>query len=107
VRLWQIHAFIADHRSQLPARPERMDLVGGDIVSFVNVNAGYFRNDLVRNHPFFEHGPYMFVSTGPDNDKLVIEKLAESIGMKPRLVHVDSRGSTWIVEPPLQQESVP
>jgi hypothetical protein len=71
------------------------------------VNAGYFRNDLVRNHPFFEHGPYMFVSTGPDNDKLVIEKLAESIGMKPRLVHVDSRGSTWIVEPPLQQESVP
>jgi hypothetical protein len=107
VRLWQMHAFIADHLSQLPARPERMDLVGGDVVSFVNVKAGYFRNDLVRNHPFFEHGPYRFVSTGPDNDKLVIEKLAGSIGMKPRLVHADGRGSTWIVEPLQQKEATP
>ena len=107
VRLWQIRSFIADHLSQLPPLPADTAAVRGDVVSFVNLSAGTFRNDLVRNDPFFEHGPYVFVSTGIDNDTLVIGKLAEAIGMKPRLVHADGRGSTWIVEPAPQQEPAP
>ena len=107
VRLWQIHGLIAEHVSQMPARPADSELVQGDIVSFLDPRQGYFRNDLVRNDPFFERGPYVFVSQGPDNDRLVIEKLAEAVGMQARLVHADKRGSSWVLQVRLPQEPLP
>jgi hypothetical protein len=107
VRLWQIHGFIAEHVSQMPPRPADSELVQGDIVSFFDPAEGYFRNDLVRNDPFLERGPYVFVSQGPDNDRLVIEKLAEAIGMQARLVHADKRGSSWVLQVRSPQEPLP
>lgn len=107
VRLWQIHSMITDHVSQLPPQPADAGLVQGDVVSFVDPKKGHFRNDLIRNHPFFEHGPYVFVSTGFDNDKIVIAKLAEAAGMQARMTAADDRGSTWVVEPAPPQEPTP
>ena len=107
VRLWQIHAVIVDHVSQMPPQPADMETVQGDIVSFVDPKKGHFRNDLIRNHPFFEHGPYVLVSTGFENDKLVIAKLAEAAGMQARMTASDDRGSTWVVEPASPQEPTP
>ena len=107
VRLWQIHALIADHVSQLPPQPADAMLVQGDIVSFVDPKKGHFRNDLIRNHPFFEHGPYVLVSTGFENDRLVIGKLAEAVGMQARMTASDDRGSTWVVQPASPQEPTP
>jgi len=107
VRLWQIHGFIADHLAQMPPKPADADLIQGDIVSFLDPRQGYFRNDLIRNHPFFESGPYVFVSQGPEQDKLVIQKLAEGIGLQARMTLADYRGSTWILERAPQQEPSP
>jgi hypothetical protein len=107
VRLWQIHGFIADHLSQMPPKPADAGLIQGDIVSFLDPRQGYFRNDLVRNDPFFEQGPYVFVSQGPEQDKLVIENLAETTGLRARMIHADYRGSTWILQPAPQGESSP
>jgi len=99
VRLWQIHDFIADHRTQLPPRPVRADRDGGVIVSFVAYEEGYFRGDLVRNDPFFEHGPYMLVSRGLDEDTLVAAELAAFLGKEARMTYTGDRGSTWVLEP--------
>ena len=107
VRLWQIHAVIVDHVSQMPPQPADMEIVQGDVVSFVDPKKGHFRNDLIRNHPFFEHGPYVLVSTGFENDKLVIAKLAEAVGMQARMTAADDRGSTWVVQPAPPQEPAP
>ncbi|MCX7430292.1 MAG: hypothetical protein NTY17_04715 [Planctomycetia bacterium] len=107
VRLWQIHAVIVDHVSQMPPQPADMEIVQGDVVSFVDPKKGHFRNDLIRNHPFFEHGPYVLVSTGFENDKLVIAKLAEAVGMQARMTAADDRGSTWVVQPAPPQEPTP
>ncbi len=107
VRLWQIHALITDHVSQLPPQPADAGLVQGDVVSFVDPKKGHFRNDLIRNHPFFEHGPYVLVSTGFENDTLVIAKLAEAAGMQARMTAADERGSTWVVQPAPPQEPTP
>ena len=107
VRLWQIHALITDHVSQLPPKPDSAGLVQGDIVSFIDPNKGYFRNDLIRNHPFFEHGPYVLVSTGFENDAFVIGKLVEAVGMQARMTAADDRGSTWVVQPAPRQEPAP
>ena len=107
VRLWQIHALITDHVSQLPPQPADAGLVQGDIVSFVDPKKGHFRNDLIRNHPFFEHGPYVLVSTGFENDTLVIAKLAAAAGMQARMTAADDRGSTWVVQPAPPQEPTP
>jgi hypothetical protein len=107
VRLWQIHGFIADHLAQMPPKPAGMDLLQGDIVSFLDPLQGYFRTDLIRNHPFFETGPYVFVSQGPEQDKVVIQTLAKTIGLRARMIHADHRGSTWILQPASQGESSP
>ena len=105
VRLWQIHGFIADHLEQLPPKPAGR--IGGDVVSFLDPRLGYFRNDLIRNDPFFEHGPYVFVSHGLENDKKVIDTLAETIGLQARMTFADQRGSTWILEPAAPREPTP
>jgi hypothetical protein len=105
VRLWQIHDFIADHLEQLPPKPEVLG--GGDVVSFIDPALGYFRNDLIRNDPFLERGPYVLVSHGPDTDRMVIDSLAESFGLKARMTHLDQRGSTWVLEPTPRQEPAP
>ena len=105
VRLWQIHGFIVEHLGQLPPKP--LAHVGSDVVSFLDLRHGYFRNDLIRNDPFFEHGPYVFVSHGPDNDKRVIEALAELVGLQARMTFVDQRGSTWVLEPAAPREGKP
>jgi hypothetical protein len=107
VRLWQIHGFIADHLAQMPPKPADMDLIQGDIVSFLDPLQGYFRTDLIRNHPFFEHGPYVFVSQGSEQDKVVIQTLAKTIGLQARMIHADKRGSTWILQPAPQSEPRP
>jgi hypothetical protein len=107
VRLWQIHGFIADHLAQMPPKPTGLDLLQGDIVSFLDPLQGYFRNDLIRNHPFFETGPYVFVSQGSEQDKVVIQKLAEGIGLQARMTLADYRGSTWILQRAPQQEPSP
>jgi hypothetical protein len=107
VRLWQIHGLIAEHVSQMPPRPADRKLVQGDIVSFLDPRQGYFRTDLIRNHPFFESGPYVFVSQGPEQDKVVIQTLAETIGLQARMIHADRRGSTWILQPSPQPEPGP
>ncbi len=104
VRLWQIHAFIADHVAQIPPLPEAGSPGVRDVVRFLDPFQGYFRNDLVRNHSFFEHGPYTFVSTGAENDKQVIERLAAGIGLRARLVFAGDQGTTWVLEEPPPQE---
>jgi hypothetical protein len=107
VRLWQIHGFIADHLAQLPPRPA-VSARGGDvIVSFVEYEEGYFRGDLVRNDPFFERGPYVLVSQGLDQDKLVIAEMAASMGKEARMTYSGERGSTWVLQPAPAQESAP
>jgi len=107
VRLWQIRGFIAEHLDQMPPRPANPRLVEGDIVSFLDPSKGYFRNDLIRNDPFFRRGPYVLVSQGPDNDRFVIEKLAEATGVQARMVAADKRGSTWVLQARPPQESAP
>jgi uncharacterized membrane protein (UPF0136 family) len=107
VRLWQIHGFIVEHLAQMPPQPPDMRFVEGDIVSFLDPARGYFRSDLVRNDPFFRRGPYMLVSQGAENDRFVIEKLAEAAGMQARMVAADKRGSTWVLQPRAPQEQVP
>jgi len=107
VRLWQIHDFIADHRTQMPPKPANADRDGSVIVSFVEYEEGYFRGDLVRNDPFFEHGPYVLVSRGLDEDKLVIAEMAASMGKQARMTYSGDRGSTWILQSGPAQESAP
>lgn len=99
VRLWQMHAFIADHLDQMPPLPPPASAARGDVVRFLDPEQGWFRGDLIRNDPFLSRGPYVFVSQGVEQDKRVIEKLAESIGMQSRMTFSDGRGSTWLVEP--------
>jgi hypothetical protein len=99
VRLWQIHAFITDHRGQMPPLPPASVVGQGEVVRFLDSGQGWFRHDLIRNDPFFERGPYVFVSQGIEQDKLVVEKLAEAAGMQARMSHTDYRGSTWILQP--------
>lgn len=107
VRLWQIQAFITDHLNQMPPLPPASVVGQGEVVRFLDSGQGWFRNDLIRNDPFFERGPYVFVSQGIEQDKLVVEKLAEAAGMRARMTFSDDRGSTWIVEPPPVQERTP
>ncbi|NQW48039.1 MAG: hypothetical protein HQ464_09775 [Planctomycetes bacterium] len=99
VRLWQIHAYIADHLTQMPPRPAAAGFGSGDFVSFLDPGQGLFRNDLIRNHPFVARGPYVFVSHGPDADKAVIEQLAKNVGLKSQFIAADARGSTWVLQP--------
>lgn len=106
VRLWQIHTFIAEHLDQMPPLPPAAVAARGDVVRFLDPNQGWFRGDLIRNDPFFSGGPYVLVSQGLDQDRLVVEKLAESVGMRARMTFSDGRGSTWLVEP-APQESAP
>jgi len=106
VRLWQMHAFITEHLDQMPPLPPPAVAARGDVVRFLDPEQGWFRHDLIRNDPFFSRGPYVFVSQGRDHDKLVVEKLAESVGMRARMTFSDGRGSTWLVEP-APQESAP
>jgi hypothetical protein len=107
VRLWQIHAFIADHLDQMPPLPPAAVAARGDVVRFLDPNQGWFRSDLIRNDPFFSRGPYVFVSQGLEQDKLVVEKLAESVGMRARMTFSDGRGSTWVVEAAPPQDRSP
>jgi hypothetical protein len=107
VRLWQIHDFIADHLDQMPPLPPAAVAARGDVVRFLDPNQGWFRTDLIRNDPFFSRGPYVFVNQGLERDKLVVEKLAESVGMRARMTFSDGRGSTWIVEPAPSQDRSP
>jgi len=107
VRLWQIHASIADHLSQMPPRPAVAGARRGDFVSFLDPTQGYFRIDLIRNHPFVARGPFVLVSHGPEADKTVIEQLAKDVGLQPRFVAADARGSTWVLQPAPPQEAAP
>lgn len=104
VRLWQIHDFIAEHRGQMTPLPSSAEAGSGDIVRFLEVREGWFRLDLLRNDPFFERGPYTLLSTGPDNDKVVIGDVAKAVGLKPRMTFADGRGSTWVLESPPPEE---
>ena len=105
VRLWQIHAFIADHRAQLPPTSVAKEIGQNEVVVFVDKKQGYYRHDLIRNDPFFERGPFIFVSTGLDNDTLAIAEIAKAAGMQARMTHADDRGSAWILQPAPAQES--
>ena len=105
VRLWQIHAFIADHRAQLPPTSVAKEFSPNEIVVFVDKKQGYFRSDLIRNDPFFERGPFMFVSTGLGNDTLAIAEIAKAAGMQARMTHADDRGSAWVLQPAPTEES--
>ena len=105
VRLWQIHAFIADHRSQMPPTPVVQEPGPNDVVVFIDKKQGYYRHDLIRNDPFFERGPFMFVSTGLDNDTVAIAEIAKAAGMQARMTHADDRGSAWVLQPAPAQES--
>jgi hypothetical protein len=105
VRLWQIHAFIADHRAQLPPMPVAKEIGPNEVVVFVDKKQGYYRHDLIRNDPFFERGPFIFVSTGLDNDTLAITEIAKAAGMQARMTQADDRGSAWILQPAPTQES--
>jgi hypothetical protein len=49
----------------------------------------------------------VFVSQGPEQDKVVIQTLAETIGLQVRMIHTDKRGSTWILQPVPQPEPGP
>ena len=107
VRLWQIHAFIADHRAQLPPMPLAKEIGPNDVALFVDKKQGYYRHDLIRNDPFFERGPYMFLSTGLDNDTLAITQIAKAAGMQARMTHADDSGSAWVLEPAPATEAIP
>lgn len=107
VRLWQIHGFIAHHLAQLPPKPADADLVRGYVISFLDPEWGYFRNDLVRNDPFFSRGPYVLVSHGFEQDTNVLRQLAEANGLEARMTHADRRGSTWVLQPASRQEPRP
>ena len=72
---------------------------------FVDKKQGYFRSDLIRNDPFFERGPFMFVSTGLGNDTLAIAEIAKAAGMQARMTHADDRGSAWVLQPAPTEES--
>ena len=105
VRLWQIHTFIADHRAQLPPTSVAKEIGQNEVVVFVDKKQGYYRHDLIRNDPFFERGPFIFVSTGLDNDTLAITEIAKAAGMQARMTHADDRGSAWVLQPAPAQES--
>jgi len=105
VRLWQIHAFIADHRSQIPPASVAKEIGPNNVVVFIDKKQGYYRHDLIRNDPFFERGPYMFVSTGLDNDTLAITEIAKAAGMQARMTQADDRGSAWVLQPAPARES--
>jgi hypothetical protein len=105
VRLWQIHAFVADHRSQVPPKAFTKETDPNNIVVFINDRRGYFRHDLIRNDPFFERGPFMFVSTDFGNDKVVIAEIAKAAGLEAKITHADDRGSVWILQPAPTPES--
>ena len=107
VRLWQIHDFIADHLTQMPPKPAGTSASGDVIVSFVEYEEGYFRGDLVRNDPFFEHSPVMLVSQGLDQDKLVVAEIATSMGKEARMTFADDRGSTWLLQSARPQDPAP
>ena len=105
VRLWQIHAFIADHRAQLPTTSVAKEIGPNNVVVFIDKSRGYYRQDLIRNDPFFERGPFMFVSTGLDNDTLAIAEIAKAAGLEARMTHSDDRGSAWVLQPAPTRES--
>jgi len=109
VRLWQIHAFISEHLAQLPPLPTNITTIGSGVIRFVDPDVGYFRHDLIRNEPFFETGPYIFVSLGAEGDAIAIQALAEMNGVRARKLAVDARGSTWVLEgdnrPPAKEEA--
>ena len=105
VRLWQIHTFIADHRAQLPPTSVAKEIGQNEVVVFVDKKQGYYRHDLIRNDPFFERGPFIFVSTGLDNDTVAIMEIAKAAGMQARMTQADDRGSAWILQPAPSQES--
>ena len=107
VRLWQIHAFIAEHRAQLPPKPVTEEIGPNDVVLFINKEHGYFRHDLIRNDPFLERGPFMFVSTGLEDDTRSIKEIAKAAGRQARMTYSGDRGSSWILQPAPEQESAP
>jgi hypothetical protein len=104
VRLWQIHAFIADHRAQLAPTSVAKEIGPNNVVVFIDKSRGYYRQDLIRNDPFFERGPFMFVSTGLDNDTLAIKEIAKAAGLEARMTHSDDRGSAWVLQPAPTEE---
>jgi len=105
VRLWQIHAFIAEHRAQLPPKPVTEEIGSSDVVLFINKEHGYFRHDLIRNDPFLARGPFMFVSTGLEDDTRSIKEIAKAAGRQARMMYSGDRGSSWILQPAPEQES--
>lgn len=99
VRLWQIHGFITEHRSNLPPLPGKTEADAEAVVRFFDVQDGWFFFDLIRNDPFLRHGLYTFLSQGFETDQEVIALYSELVGAKPRLEVVGPRGSTWVLSP--------
>lgn len=99
VRLWQIHGFVTDHRSNLPPLPAVTEVDVETVVRFLEVRGGWFFHDLIRNDPFLRRGPFTFVSQGFETDREVIAWYGKLVSARPTLESVGPRGSTWVLSP--------
>ena len=45
-----------------------------------------------------EKGPFVFTSQGPDADAVMIQRFAESSGLRAKKLAGNVRGSTWVLE---------
>jgi hypothetical protein len=97
MRCLEIHNFIKGHRSQLPPIPAVRE--GTVVVSFIDPRSGYFKTDLVRNDPFMDIGPYVFVSYGRTNDEHNITLLAEKFRFRYQKAYDGPLGTTWLLLP--------
>jgi hypothetical protein len=95
LRCFEIYSFIDYHRRQLPALPS----MGEGMISVACIDPwqGYFRSDLVRNDPFLESGPYVFVSQGRSNDERNIATIARRFGLECRKLSESGPDSTWVL----------
>lgn len=89
LRCFQVHQFIDQHLAQVPVLEK-----GEKHLCFLNVQNGYYTQDLIQNDPFLRDPNIFFISHGFQQDKDLIQKYFPDAKFEANY----SGNSVWTIE---------
>jgi hypothetical protein len=95
LRATQVRGFVTSLTGQLPHLEQQLEPeeVG---IYFVDLRLGYYRQDLVRNDPFFRGPLILMLTQGPERD----EAVARALLPDPELRLSHRTETLWVASPP-------
>lgn len=87
LRMWQIHAFIANDLAQLPVIPA----AATKTITFIRPNVGFYTIDLVQNDADLHSNHVRMLSSGDQNDARLIQALYPG----SHIVAATAAAATW------------